>query len=190
MKNIIIIALFLVLFSSNLFAQNNAIQSMNVSSKENGTVIEVFSEKNIPLENVSAWYSNDWFYLTFFDSSIDFENGKDFLKGDIKDIEIQNNDESGQIAVKLAKNIESFDILDSSRLTTSFLLRYSQEASKKIISKNVDDDEIEIASSSWKPSGSNMLPILGAIIALSDISNPNTFVLGSITALLHFVLKL
>jgi len=76
---------------------------MKVSSKENGTVIEVFSEKNIPLENVSAWYSNDWFYLTFFDSSIDFENGQDFLKGDIKDIEIQNNDESGQIAVKLAK---------------------------------------------------------------------------------------
>ena len=120
------------------------------------------------------------------------------MGGSITKIEIANNEESTQIALKLRKEIESFEITNPTRKSISFLLRLSQEESKKSItmdeeiqtfteknnndmkkSRNLDKED----SSIQKADRSMELSILGAIVAVSDITNPGTFLLGAIIAL-------
>jgi hypothetical protein len=197
-NNLTITALFL-LFSCFVFGQEITINNLGIDSRKNGTLINIGSTKKIDLENVTAWYSSEWFYLTVYNAQTDSTKlaGQE-LGGSITKIEIANNEESTQIALKLRKEIESFEITNPTRKSISFLLRLSQEESKRSItmdeeiqafteknnddmkkSRNLDKED----SSIQKADRSMELSILGAIVAVSDITNPGTFLLGAIIAL-------
>ena len=191
MKNNLTITALFLLFSCFVFGQEVTINNLGIDSRKNGTLINIGSTKKIDLENVTAWYSSEWFYLTVYNAETDSTKlaGQE-LGGSITKIEIANNEESTQIALKLKKEIESFEITNPKRKNISFLLRSSQKESKKSITMDEEiqtfseqnDDNMK-DSSIQKVDRSMELSILGAIVAVSDISNPGIFLLGAIIAL-------
>ncbi len=142
MKNNLTITALFLLFSCFVFGQEVTINNLGIDSRKNGTLINIGSTKKINLEDVTAWYSSEWFYLTVYNAKTDSTKlvGQE-LGGSITKIEIANNEESTQIALKLRKEIESFEITNPTRKNISFLLRLSQEESKKSITM---DEEIQI----------------------------------------------
>ena len=199
MKNNLTITALFLLFSCFVFGQEVTINNLEIDSRKNGTLINIGSTKKIDLEDVTAWYSSEWFYLTVYNAETDSTKlaGQE-LGGSITKIEIANNEESTQIALKLRKEIESFEITNPTRKNISFLLRLSQEESKKSITmdeeiqtfaKESDDDIKKVRklekknSSIQKTDRAIELSILGAIVAASDITNPSTFLIGAIIAL-------
>ena len=200
MKNNLTISILFLFFFSFIFAQGVTINSLEVDSRQNGTLINIGSTKKIDLENVTAWYSSEWFYLTVYDAKTDSTRlSNQTLSKAITKIEIANNEESTQIAFKLKKEIESFEITNPTRKNISFLLRLSQEEAKKSIA--MDDNIEQFAESNskyenikksnrFKKSNSGKrtdrtveLSLLGAIVAMSDITNSATFLFGAIIAL-------
>ena len=200
MKNNLTISILFLFFFSFIFAQGVTINSLEVDSRKNGTLINIGSTKKIDLEDVTAWYSSEWFYLTVYDAKTDSTRlSNQTLSKAITKIEIANNEESTQIAFKLKKEIESFEITNPTRKNISFLLRLSQEEAKKSIAM---DDNIELFAESKskyentkksnrfneRNSGKRTdktveLSLLGAIVAMSDITNSTTFLFGAIIAL-------
>jgi len=191
MKNNLTITALFLLFSCFAFGQAVTINNIEIDSKKNGTLINISSTKKIDLEDVTAWYSSEWFYLTVYNAETDSTKLADKeLGGSITKIEIANNEESTQIALKLKKEIESFEITNPKRKNISFLLRSSQKESKKSITMDEEiqtfseqNDDSMKDSSIQKVDRSMELSILGAIVAVSDISNPGIFLLGAIIAL-------
>ena len=191
MKNNLTITALFLLFSCFAFGQAVTIDNIEIDSKKNGTLINISSTKKIDLEDVTAWYSSEWFYLTVYNAETDSTKLADKeLGGSITKIEIANNEESTQIALKLKKEIESFEITNPKRKNISFLLRSSQKESKKSITMDKEiqtfseqNDDSMKDSSIQKVDRSMELSILGAIVAVSDISNPGIFLLGAIIAL-------
>ena len=200
MKNNLTISILFLFFFSFIFAQGVTINSLEVDSRQNGTLINIGSTKKIDLEDVTAWYSSEWFYLTVYDAKTDSTRlSNQTLSKAITKIEIANNEESTQIAFKLKKEIESFEITNPTRKNISFLLRLSQEEAKKSIA--MDDNIEQFAESNskyentkksnrFKKSNSGKrtdktveLSLLGAIVAMSDITNSTTFLFGAIIAL-------
>lgn len=200
MKNNLTISILFLFFFSFIFAQGVTINSLEVDSRQNGTLINIGSTKKIDLEDVTAWYSSEWFYLTVYDAKTDSTRlSNQTLSKAITKIEIANNEESTQIAFKLKKEIESFEITNPTRKNISFLLRLSQEEAKKSIA--MDDNIEQFAESNSKyentkksnrfkerKSGKRTdktveLSLLGAIVAMSDITNSTTFLFGAIIAL-------
>ena len=191
MKNNLTITALFLLFSCFAFGQAVTTNNIEIDSKKNGTLINISSTKKIDLEDVTAWYSSEWFYLTVYNAETDSTKLADKeLGGSITKIEIANNEESTQIALKLKKEIESFEITNPKRKNISFLLRSSQKESKKSITMDEEiqtfseqNDDSMKDSSIQKVDRSMELSILGAIVAVSDISNPGIFLLGAIIAL-------
>ncbi len=200
MKNNLTISILLLFFFSFTFGQEITINNLEIDSRQNGTLINISSTKKIDLENVTAWYSSEWFYLTIYNAKTDstkVSNQK--LDKAITKIEIANNEESTQIALKLRKEIESFEITNPTRKNISFLLRLSQEEAKKSIEmdNNIEqfsdnDNEFDGTKTTKQSKKSNSgnrsdraveLSLLGAIVAMSDIANPTTFLFGAIIAL-------
>ncbi len=200
MKNNLTISILLLFFFSFTFGQEITINNLEIDSRQNGTLINISSTKKIDLENVTAWYSSEWFYLTIYNAKTDstkVSNQK--LDKAITKIEIANNEESTQIALKLKKEIESFEITNPTRKNISFLLRLSQEEAKKSIEMddNIEqfsdnDNEFDGTKTTKQSKKSNSgnrsdraveLSLLGAIVAMSDIANPTTFLFGAIIAL-------
>ena len=200
MKKNLTISILLLLFFSFTFGQGATINNLEIDSRQNGTLINVGTTKKIDLEDVTAWYSSEWFYLTIYNAKTDstkLSNQK--LDKAITKIEIANNDESTQIALKLRNEIESFEITNPTRKNISFLLRLSQEEAKKSIAmdNNIEQfseegsefDETKTTKRSKKSTSGERtdraveLSLLGAIVAMSDIANPTTFLFGAIIAL-------
>jgi len=200
MKNNLTISILFLFFFSFIFAQGVTINSLEVDSRQNGTLINIGSTKKIDLEDVTAWYSSEWFYLTVYDAKTDSTRlSNQTLSKAITKIEIANNEESTQIAFKLKKEIESFEITNPTRKNISFLLRLSQEEAKKSIA--MDDNIEQFAESNNKYENTKKsnrskesnsgkrtdrtveLSLLGAIVAMSDITNSTTFLFGAIIAL-------
>tara|TARA_B100001250_G_scaffold128663_1_gene109561 strand:+ start:739 stop:1356 length:618 start_codon:yes stop_codon:yes gene_type:complete len=200
MKNNLTISILFLFFFSFIFAQGVTINSLEIDSRQNGTLINIGSTKKIDLEDVTAWYSSEWFYLTVYDAKTDSTRlSNQTLSKAITKIEIANNEESTQIAFKLKKEIESFEITNPTRKNISFLLRLSQEEAKKSIamddnieqfaeSKNKYENTKKSNRSKESNSGKRTdrtveLSLLGAIVAMSDITNSTTFLFGAIIAL-------
>ena len=200
MKNNLTISILFLFFFSFIFAQGVTINSLEVDSRQNGTLINIGSTKKIDLEDVTAWYSSEWFYLTVYDAKTDSTRlSNQTLSKAITKIEIANNEESTQIAFKLKNEIESFEITNPTRKNISFLLRLSQEEAKKSIA--MDDNIEQFAESNSKYENTKKsnrfnernsgkrtdktveLSLLGAIVAMSDITNSTTFLFGAIIAL-------
>jgi len=196
MRNNLLVTILFLASSSIILSQDLRIKNLQIESKNNGTVIQLDSNKKVNLENVTAWYSSEWFYMTIYDANADSLSLANYKNDSLKNIEVSNSDESTQIAVQLFSEIESFEINTPNRKTLQFFLRNSQLVAKNSISV---EDEIDIVQTEEKtpkekdiiyekeqPRNANnkLIVIAGLIVSALDITNSTSFSAGVLIAII------
>lgn len=196
MRNNLLVTILFLASSSIILSQDLRIKNLQIESKNNGTVIQLDSNKKVNLENVTAWYSSEWFYMTIYDANADSLSLANYKNDSLKNIEVSNSDESTQIAVQLFSEIESFEINTPNRKTLQFFLRNSQLVAKNSISV---EDEIDIVQTEEKtpkekdiiyekeqPRNTNnkLIVIAGLIVSAIDIANSTSFSGGALIAII------
>jgi hypothetical protein len=196
MRNNLLVTILFLLSCSFLLSQDIMIKNIQVDSKNNGTVIQLDSNKKVNLEDVTAWYSSEWFYMTIYGANADSLSLTNYKNDSLKSVEVSNSDESAQIAIQLFSEIESFEIDMPKRKTLQFFLRNSQSNAKNSISseKIVDDFELDESNQSEKEivyenqqqsNVNNVLIILGGVIVSAiDITNSASFAAGALIAII------
>ena len=194
MKNNLLVTILFLVSCSLLISQDLKIKDLKVDSKNNGTIINFDLNKKIDLEDVTAWYSSEWFYITIYGANADSLSLVNYKNEALKSLEVSNSIESTQIALQLFSEIESFEINTPKRKALQFFLRNSQLISKKSISdvnmiddflaKEIQPEEKEIISEiEQKSNFNNVLIIIGGlIISAVDISNSSSFAAGALIA--------
>ena len=195
MKNNLLVTILFLFSCSLLISQDLKIKDLKVDSKNNGTIINFDLNKKINLEDVTAWYSSEWFYVTVYGANADSLSLANYKNEALKSIEVSNSIESTQIALQLFSEIESFEINTPKRKALQFFLRNSQLISKKSISganiiddfqaKEIQPEEKEIIYEiEQKSNFNNVLIIIGGlIISAVDISNSSSFAAGALIAI-------
>ena len=193
-NNLLVTILFLA--SSIILSQDLRIKNLQIESKNNGTVIQLDSNKKVNLENVTAWYSSEWFYMTIYDANTDSLSLANYKNDSLKNIEVSNSDESTQIAVQLFSDIESFEINTPKRKTLQFFLRNNQSIAKNSISF---EDEIDIIETEENPpkekeiiyekeqprnANNKLIVIAGLIVSAIDITNSTSFSIGALISII------
>ena len=196
MRNNLLVTILFLASSSIILSQDLRIKNLQIESKNNGTVIQLDSNKKVNLENVTAWYSSEWFYMTIYDANADSLSLANYKNDSLKNIEVSNSDESTQIAVQLFSEIESFEINTPNRKTLQFFLRNSQLVAKNSISV---EDEIDIVQTEEKTpkekdiiyekeqpknANSKLIVIAGLIVSAIDITNSTSFSAGALIAII------
>ena len=196
MRNNLLVTILFLASSSIILSQDLRIKNLQIESKNNGTVIQLDSNKKVNLENVTAWYSSEWFYMTIYDANADSLSLANYKNDSLKNIEVSNSDESTQIAVQLFSEIESFEINTPNRKTLQFFLRNSQLVAKNSISV---EDEIDIVQTEEKTpkekdiiyekeqprnANSKLIVIAGLIVSVIDITNSTSFSAGALIAII------
>lgn len=196
MKNNLILTVLFLFFCTPVLSQNQTIKKLHVESKNNGTVIMLESNKKLNLENITAWYSSDWFYITIYNAESDSLTMSNYKNNSLKSVEISNAEESTQIALQVNENIESFEIDIPQRKSVQFLLRNNQIISKDKISKDlsvntlsindndIDETELSGGQETKVAFNSKLIVLIGFLISGSDITNNTTFLLGSLLAII------
>ena len=200
MKNNLILTVLFLFFWTPVLSQNQTIKKLHVESKNNGTVIMLESNKKLNLENITAWYSSDWFYITIYDAESDSLTMSNYKNDSLKSVEISNAEESTQIALQVNENIESFEIDIPQRKSVQFLLRKNQIISKDKISKDlsvntlsindndIDETELSDGQETKVAFNSKLIVLIGFLISGSDITNNTTFLLGSLLAIVSNII--
>ena len=196
MRNNLLVTILFLASSSIILSQDLRIKNLQIESKNNGTVIQLDSNKKVNMENVTAWYSSEWFYMTIYDANADSLSLANYKNDSLKNIEVSNSDESTQIAVQLYSEIESFEINTPNRKTLQFFLRNSQSVAKNSISV---EDEIDIVQSEEntvkekdiiyekeqpRNANSKLIVIAGLIVSAIDITNSTSFSGGALIAII------
>ena len=196
MRNNLLVTILFLASSSIILSQDLRIKNLQIESKNNGTVIQLDSNKKVNLENVTAWYSSEWFYMTIYDANADSLSLANYKNDSLKNIEVSNSDESTQIAVQLFSEIESFEINTPKRKTLQFFLRNSQLVAKNSISV---EDEIDIVQTEEETSkekdiiyekeqprnaNNKLIVIAGLIVSAIDITNSTSFSAGALIAII------
>ena len=196
MRNNLLVTILFLASSSITLSQDLRIKNLQIESKNNGTVVQLDSNRKVNLENVTAWYSSEWFYMTIYDANADSLSLANYKNDSLKNIEVSNSDESTQIAVQLFSEIESFEINTPNRKTLQFFLRNSQLVTKNSISV---EDEIDIVQTEEKtpkekdiiyekeqPRNANnkLIVIAGLIVSAVDITNSTSFSAGALIAII------
>lgn len=196
MRNNLLVTILFLASSSIILSQDLRIKNLQIESKNNGTVIQLDSNKKVNLENVTAWYSSEWFYMTIYDANADSLSLANYKNDSLKNIEVSNSDESTQIAVQLFSEIESFEINTPNRKTLQFFLRNSQLVAKNSISV---EDEIDIVQTEEKTpkekdiiyekeqsrnANNKLIVIAGLIVSAIDITNSTSFSAGALIAII------
>lgn len=196
MRNNLLVTILFLASSSIILSQDLRIKNLQIESKNNGTVIQLDSNKKVNLENVTAWYSSEWFYMTIYDANADSLSLANYKNDSLKNIEVSNSDESTQIAVQLFSEIESFEINTPNRKTLQFFLRNSQLVAKNSISVEDEIDfvqteektlkEKDIIYEKEKPGNANnkLIVIAGLIVSAIDITNSKSFSAGALIAII------
>ena len=196
MRNNLLVTILFLASSSIILSQDLRIKNLQIESKNNGTVIQLDSNRKVNLENFTSWYSSEWFYMTIYDANADSLSLANYKNDSLKNIEVSNSDESTQIAVQLFSEIESFEINTPNRKTLQFFLRNSQLIAKNSISV---EDEIDIVQTEEKtpkekdiiyekeqPRNANnkLIVIAGLIVSALDITNSTSFSAGALIAII------
>ncbi|MDA0753659.1 MAG: hypothetical protein O3A49_03175 [Candidatus Marinimicrobia bacterium] len=196
MRNNLLVTILFLASSSIILSQDLRIKNLQIESKNNGTVIQLDSNKKVNLENVTAWYSSEWFYMTIYDANADSLSLANYKNDSLKNIEVSNSDESTQIAIQLFSEIESFEINTLNRKTLQFLLRNSQSVAKNSISVEEEIDivqteektpkEKDIIYEKEQPRNANnkLIVIAGLIASAVDITNSTSFSAGALIAII------
>ena len=196
MRNNLLVTILFLASSSITLSQDLRIKNLQIESKNNGTVVQLDSNRKVNLENVTAWYSSEWFYMTIYDANADSLSLANYKNDSLKNIEVSNSDESTQIAVQLFSEIESFEINTPNRKTLQFFLRNSQLVAKNSISV---EDKIDIVQTEERtpkekdiiyekeqPRNANnkLIVIAGLIVSAIDITNSTSFSAGALIAII------
>ena len=196
MRNNLLVTILFLASSSIILSQDLRIKNLQIESKNNGTVIQLDSNRKVNLENVTAWYSSEWFYMTIYDANADSLSLANYKNDSLKNIEVSNSDESAQIAVQLFSEIESFEINTPNRKTLQFFLRNSQLVAKNSISV---EDKIDIVQTEERtpkekdiiyekeqPRNANnkLIVIAGLIVSAIDVTNSTSFSAGALIAII------
>ena len=196
MRNNLLVTILFLASSSITLSQDLRIKNLQIESKNNGTVVQLDSNRKVNLENVTAWYSSEWFYMTIYDANADSLSLANYKNDSLKNIEVSNSDESTQIAVQLFSEIESFEINTPNRKTLQFFLRNSQLVAKNSISV---EDKIDIVQSEEKTpkekdiiyekeqlrsANNKLIVIAGLIVSAIDITNSTSFSAGALIAII------
>ena len=196
MRNNLLVTILFLASSSIILSQDLRIKNLQIESKNNGTVIQLDSNRKVNLENVTAWYSSEWFYMTIYDANADSLSLANYKNDSLKNIEVSNSDESTQIAVQLFSEIESFEINTPNRKTLQFFLRNSQLVAKNSISV---EDKIDIVQTEEKTpkekdiiyekeqlrnANNKLIVIAGLIVSAIDITNSTSFSAGALIAII------
>ena len=196
MRNNLLVTILFLASSSITLSQDLRIKNLQIESKNNGTVVQLDSNRKVNLENVTAWYSSEWFYMTIYDANADSLSLANYKNDSLKNIEVSNSDESTQIAVQLFSEIESFEINTPNRKTLQFFLRNSQLVAKNSISV---EDKIDIVQTEERtpkekdiiyekeqPRNANnkLIVIAGLIVSAVDITNSTSFSVGALIAII------
>ena len=195
MKNNLIQTILFLALISPVLSQESEIKSIEVDSKNNGTSIFLNSSKKVDLENVTAWYSSEWFYVTIYGSKSDSLKISSFENEKIKSVEVNNSEESTQLAFQLKHDIDSFEIDIPKRKTIRFLVSKSRTIDTMDIAENSffqEDDNVDEKIENYE---SNNLSIdnklfiaIGFLISAADITNSSSFLAGTIISLLSIIL--
>ena len=196
MRNNLLVTILFLASSSITLSQDLRIKNLQIESKNNGTVVQLDSNRKVNLENVTAWYSSEWFYMTIYDANADSLSLANYKNDSLKNIEVSNSDESTQIAVQLFSEIESFEINTPNRKTLQFFLRNSQLVAKNSISV---EDKIDIVQTEEEASkekdiiyekeqprnaNNKLIVIAGLIVSAIDITNSTSFSAGALIAII------
>ena len=180
---------------SPVLSQESEIKSIEVDSKNNGTSIFLNSSKKVDLENVTAWYSSEWFYVTIYGSKSDSLKISSSENEKIKSVEVNNSEESTQLAFQLKHDIDSFEIDIPKRKTIRFLVSKSRTIDTMDIAENSFFQEDENVDEKIENYESNNLSIdnklfiaIGFLISAADITNSSSFLAGTIISLLSIIL--
>lgn len=196
MRNNLLVTILFLASSSIILSQDLRIKNLQIESKNNGTVIQLDSNKKVDLENVTAWYSSEWFYMTIYDANADSLSLANYKNDSLKNIEVSNSEESTQIAVQLFSEIESFEINTPKRKTLQFFLRNSQSVAKNSISTESEIDIVEkednlpedkdIIYEKEQPRNANnkLIVIAGLVISAVDITNSTSFSVGVLISII------
>ena len=196
MRNNLLVTILFLASSSIILSQDLRIKNLQIESKKNGTVIQLDSNRKVNLENVTAWYSSEWFYMTIYDANADSLSLANYKNDSLKNIEVSNSDESTQIAVQLFSEIESFEINTPNRKTLQFFLRNSQLVAKNSISVEDKIDivqteertpkEKDIIYENEQPRNANnkLIVIAGLIVSAIDVTNSTSFSAGALIAII------
>ena len=196
MRNNLLVTILFLASSSIILSQDLRIKNLQIESKKNGTVIQLDSNRKVNLENVTAWYSSEWFYMTIYDANADSLSLANYRNDSLKNIEVSNSDESTQIAVQLFSEIESFEINTPNRKTLQFFLRNSQLVAKNSISveDKIDIVQTEVRTPKEKdiiyekeqPRNANnkLIVIAGLIVSAIDVTNSTSFSAGALIAII------
>jgi len=195
MKNNLIQTILFLALISPVLSQESEIKSIEVDSKNNGTSIFLNSSKKVDLENVTAWYSSEWFYVTIYGSKSDSLKISSFENEKIKSVEVNNSEESTQLAFQLKHDIDSFEIDIPKRKTIRFLVSKSRTIDTMDIAENSFFQEDENVDEKIENYESNNLSIdnklfiaIGFLISAADITNSSSFLAGTIISLLSIIL--
>mgnify|MGYP001441420952 FL=1 len=195
MKNNLIQTILFLALMSPVLSQESEIKSIEVDSKNNGTSIFLNSSKKVDLENVTAWYSSEWFYVTIYGSKSDSLKISSFENEQIKSVEVNNSEESTQLAFQLKHDIDSFEIDIPKRKTIRFLVSKSRTIDTMDIAENSFFQEDENVDEKIENYESNNLSIdnklfiaIGFLISAADITNSSSFLAGTIISLLSIIL--
>ena len=195
MKNNLIQTILFLTLMSPVLSQESEIKSIEVDSKNNGTSIFLNSSKKVDLENVTAWYSSEWFYVTIYGSKSDSLKISSFESEQIKSVEVNNSEESTQLAFQLKHDIDSFEIDIPKRKTIRFLVSKSRTIDTMDISENSFFQEDENVDEKIENYELNNLSIdnklfiaIGFLISAADITNSSSFLAGTIISLLSIIL--
>tara|TARA_B100001121_G_scaffold64312_1_gene56442 strand:+ start:226 stop:813 length:588 start_codon:yes stop_codon:yes gene_type:complete len=195
MKNNLIQTILFLALMGPVLSQESEIKSIEVDSKNNGTSIFLNSSKKVDLENVTAWYSSEWFYVTIYGSKSDSLKISSFENEQIKSVEVNNSEESTQLAFQLKHDIDSFEIDIPKRKTIRFLVSKSRTIDTMDIAENSFFQEDENVDEKIENYESNNLSIdnklfiaIGFLISAADITNSSSFLAGTIISLLSIIL--
>lgn len=195
MKNNLIQTILFLTLMSPVLSQESEIKSIEVDSKNNGTSIFLNSSKKVDLENVTAWYSSEWFYVTIYGSKSDSLKISSFENEQIKSVEVNNSEESTQLAFQLKHDIDSFEIDIPKRKTIRFLVSKSRTIDTMDIAENSFFQEDENVDEKIENYELNNLSIdnklfiaIGFLISAADITNSSSFLAGTIISLLSIIL--
>ena len=196
MRNNLLVTILFLASSSIILSQDLRIKNLQIESKNNGTVIQLDSNKKVDLENVTAWYSSEWFYMTIYDANADSLSLANYKNDSLKNIEVSNSEESTQIAVQLFSEIESFEINTPKRKTLQFFLRNIQSVAKNSISTESEIDIVEkkdnlhedkdIIYEKEQPRNANnkLIVFAGLVISAVDITNSTSFSVGVLISII------
>ena len=195
MKNNLIQTILFLALIGPVLSQESEIKSIEVDSKNNGTSIFLNSSKKVDLENVTAWYSSEWFYVTIYGSKSDSLKISSFENEKIKSVEVNNSEESTQLAFQLKHDIDSFEIDIPKRKTIRFLVSKSRTIDTMDIAENSFfeedgnvDEKIENYELNNLSIDNKLFIAIGFLISAADITNSSSFLAGTIISLLSIIL--